>query len=62
MRLVEALKIYNQNPALWSIPRKGHAQHDKLLTIMGKHEQVKKNREERYRKLVEDVTREVVNK
>lgn len=62
MRLVEALKIYNKNPAVWSIPRKGYPQHDILLTILGNHEQVKKNKEARYRKLIEDATREVINK
>jgi hypothetical protein len=62
MRLIEALKIYNRNPALWVVPRKGHPQHDELLTILGKHEQVKKNKEARAKKYIQDVETDIVKK
>ena len=59
MNWIEALKIYNRNPALWSVPRKGGHPYEEVLTIMGKHEKVKQIKEDRYKKMIADITREV---
>lgn len=55
MPLIVALRLYNTNPHVWTVPKKGTLQHETLLEHMGQHEKVKKIRESRYEKLFGEI-------